>query len=423
MVQARHGRGGHQAPGVAGRVVDLGFEPGQRLVLLLEGAATDEHGAVGQQDRVEVQPRQPHGRGGDVVGVARGQVDDADRVGGVGLIGLADGAAAADQHLLGLGRRQEHAGRLVADVRGQQVRDRFGGDGILGQVEDARLDIQRVVHPPAGEEHPSVGQQEQVGVQRQAGEAARELLDLPGVGGGRVGLQRLVEAGAGLIQAGGGEHPPVAERDQGRVPAPMLHRGREGPLLGGEVEHRDVLAALERAVVQRAPGRQHAAVGQEPVAAAEQVEGTPVGGPQRRRVGEVVAGGIPDHAGEDALVLVAEQRAVEPHPAAPRAGEEQHLAVGQQRGMHRQDPGVERQQLPGAVAGGVGVELQQLIQAGVLLRRVVDHEGDQLAGAAELGGGEAAALVLVGEPVRHPHPPSPAALPGSPSASRFVPIR
>ena len=77
--------------------------------------------------------------------------------------------------------------------------------------------------------------------------------------------------------------------------------------------------------------------------------------------------------------------------------------------MHCQDPGVERQQLPGAVAGGVGVEFQQLIQAGVLLGGVVDHERDQLAGAAELGGGEATALVLVGEPVRHPHPPSPAA--------------
>src|SRR4029453_12413932 len=123
--------------------------------------------------------------------------------------------------------RQQHAGRLVARVRGQQVGDRFGRNWILGEIEDARLHVQRVVHPPTGEEHPPIGQEEQVGVQRQTGEAGRELLNLPGVGGGREGLQRGVEAGTGLVRAGGGEDPPVAERDQGRVPAPVLHRGRE----------------------------------------------------------------------------------------------------------------------------------------------------------------------------------------------------
>ncbi len=138
VVQPGHGRGGGEGPVVGGGVVDLAFQPGEGLVLLLQGTAAHEDRAVGQQHGVEVEPWQAHGRGGEVVGVGLGQVGDADRSGGVGLVLFADRAAADHHDALVLGRRQQHAGRLVAEVWFEQVGDRIGGDRCLGQGRRCR---------------------------------------------------------------------------------------------------------------------------------------------------------------------------------------------------------------------------------------------------------------------------------------------
>ena len=188
------------------------------------------------------------------------------------------------------------------------------------------------------------------------------------------------------------------------------HRRGEGPGLGGEVEDGGVVAALERVVVQGSAGRQHPSVGQEGVATAEEVERCPVRCAQGGRMGELVPGRVPDHAGEDALGLVAEQRTVEADRAAAGAGEEEHLAAGEQRSVDRQDAGEERQQLPRTVSGRVGVERQYLVQSGVDPGRVVDHEGEQLPCAAQARDRDAAAGVLPGEPARYAHPPLPVQL-------------
>jgi hypothetical protein len=54
------------------------------------------------------------------------------------------------------------------------------------------------------------------------------------------------------------------------------------------------------------------------------------------------------------------------------------------------------------------VQVDDLVQAGVLLRRVVDHEGQQPAPTGQLADGDAAALVLPGEPAGHAQPRAPA---------------
>ena len=117
---------------------------------------------------------------------------------------------------------------------------------------------------------------------------------------------------------------------------------------------------------------------------------------------------VPHHAREDPLRFIAEVRTRESHGAAPRAGKKQHLSHGQQSGMHGKDAGFERQHVPSSFASRIGIQIEHLVQAGILLWRVVDVQHDTLSKSTEVGHRKTSALVFPREPTRDTHPWSPA---------------
>jgi hypothetical protein len=242
---------------------------------------------VGQQHGVEVHPSEAERRPLDVGRVRVGQVDDVGPLGRMGLVRLALGTATDDHHALVLGRPEQHARRLVAPLDVDEVRHRRRRDRVVVQVQDAGPDLGAVVHPAAGEEHAAVGHEEQVRVERQSPTVDVHRV-LPLLQHGVVDLQdTLGPHTAARIEPGAGQYPPGAECDERRVPAGVRHRGGERPdpvlvEVGGP--------SGRMPVVCRPPTQP--AVGQERVAAAEQVERAVVGGEGGRRLTKVSSGGL-----------------------------------------------------------------------------------------------------------------------------------
>src|SRR5664280_1420147 len=196
----------------------------------------------------------------------------------------------------------------------------------------------------------------------------------------------------------------------GHVPGPR-------PLLGRGVEQDSVGATGDVAGVgQGAAGGEQPPVGEEAVAAAEEVEDLPVVALDGDGVKEVLVtvrrrdGRVPYHARVDLLVEAAEVGALLPLLDVAGPSEEHHLPGGQHGSVHRQHLGVERQILPRAGGGRVGVEVEHPVQARVLANWVVHEHGDQLALAVDLRDGDASAGVLRGEPAGQHGPRAPPVL-------------
>ena len=156
--------------------------------------------------------------------------------------------------------------------------------GGVGEGEArAGVDVVGVVVAGPGDDHAPVGEQELVGVVVEV-LVADDLhrARAPAVGGRRVELDvGVVRRGpaAGLVPAGGDQHPAVGQARGRRVPAAVAHVRALGPGLGDRVEEPDLLEALEgarlprRLVLEVAAHHEHAAVGEQGLAGAPDVRG------------------------------------------------------------------------------------------------------------------------------------------------------
>ena len=216
--------------------------------------------------------------------------------------------------------RQQNACRLIAQAAAFHAGPRNSLHRIVGQVDNARIDLQVVIHAAAVKQDSAIGEQEQVGIERQAGKSVREMQHLPVVLCEIVDFQRhVVRIVEVLGKAGGRQRASVAQREKCGVPAPMGHRRYKRPFLSDRIEDGSVVASGKRVVVPGPARREQATVGQEGIAAAEKVEGTSVGRHQCCRMEEVVrriSRGVPNHAGEDSIRHVAKVRSVEARGAA-----------------------------------------------------------------------------------------------------------
>ena len=204
---------------------------------------------------------------------------------------------------------------------------------MIRNIDDAWFNLQLIIHAAAIEEDTTIGEQEEMGVERQAGEVGQELMQLPFIGCCRVDLDRfVVRLVKGFRQAGGCENASIAEPDQRWVPTAMNHLCDKGPLLSLRIKHGRIRAASKRIVAEGSSSREQATVGQERVPAAEKIKRTAVGGEDRIGMKEIVRQrrfGIPDHAGENFLRHVAEVRTCKSYSTAARTSEEKHLALRQ----------------------------------------------------------------------------------------------
>src|SRR5882757_6512353 len=108
----------------------------------------------------------------------------------------------------------------------------------------------------------------------------------------------------------------------------MSHARDEGPLFVRLIEHCRVPSSAERVVADGASDRQHTAIGEKRVAAAEKVEGSMIGRFKGRWMREIVGRGrqwVPHDAGVDLLGHVAKIRRGKTRGAAARPGKKQHF--------------------------------------------------------------------------------------------------
>src|SRR6267142_2247699 len=284
---------------------------------------------VGKQDGVEMEPWEVQGRSRNKMRDGRLQVDDIDAVDSVGFVRFARWTTSDDHHLLVLRGRQQNTGRLVAHASAFQTLHVGDLDWVVGEVEDRRIDLEIVIHTAPVEQDASVCHQKQMGIERQAGEAPREVLHLPRVVGWVVNLDgvvvRIVES---FCESGRSEGPSIAERDQSWIPAAVRHRLHKGPFFGHRVEDAAVLSSGKRVVVTRAPGGKQAAVGQVCVPATEEVKGTVIGRKQSGGMKKVTGRSgswVPNHACED--VASAKVRGGKASGTAAGTRVEQHFAL------------------------------------------------------------------------------------------------
>ena len=239
VVHACHRGRRQRPPGICPGVVHLGFVGCQRRGLVPPGAASDQHGPVRKQGRVQVLAALGQGSGRPVRRMRLGEVRDVD---------VLDGVAAArrtpdDHDPLGLRGREEHAGALVAGADLAQTGYWCHDHRITGRIEAQRVG-RPVIHVAAGVADGTVREQIQMCVQRQSAELLRRSADLPGVRPGEEGLDADVTPPR-LRQPGGDQHPAVAEADQAGIPAPVLHRSTPRPLLDSGIKHHGVRPAGE----------------------------------------------------------------------------------------------------------------------------------------------------------------------------------
>src|ERR1700693_1730984 len=95
-----------------------------------------------------------------------GESNDVHVVDRVGLIRFSSGTAAHDHHLLILSGRQQNAGGLIAAAAAYHAGHRSDVNWIVGEIDDARINLQAVVHAAAVEDDSAIGHQEYVCVER-----------------------------------------------------------------------------------------------------------------------------------------------------------------------------------------------------------------------------------------------------------------
>src|ERR1700730_2123402 len=155
-----------------------------------------------------------------------GEMNYVHVVDGVGLMRCSSATAAHDHHLLILSGRQQNAGGLVAHPAAHHSGHRSNVNWIVGEIDDARIDLQAIVHAASVEDDAAIGHQEYVCVERETWETAIEVKYMPVIGGGIVNLHGVVvRLGHEVFgEAGGDERAAVAQGDETGIPAAMSHR-------------------------------------------------------------------------------------------------------------------------------------------------------------------------------------------------------
>jgi hypothetical protein len=108
--------------------------------------------------------------------------------------------------------------------------------------------------------------------------------------GGIVNFEQRVEVAVGVVLAAHRQHMPVGKEQQLRIPPAVGHGRGRSPLLGDRVEDRGLLLAevVSGVVVLCSPGRKQAPIGEERVAAAEEIEWPAILAEDRGRVTEIL---------------------------------------------------------------------------------------------------------------------------------------
>jgi hypothetical protein len=308
MVAAVPGVAGHRGPGPGGRIPHLGVEHGAGGVVETghAGTAGHEHPAVGQDGEVVLPPGAGHAAGGRPQGSGGVQVNQLGA--GQGRI-----TAAGAQHLAHV---VEDGGAVVVPARGD-IRGHGGPGAAARGVE--------VTRRGGGEEHPAVGREERVRIERQRAQRVGQVA--PGAAARLPDLRQGVIRVIGVIAARGDEHVTVGERGARGVPAAVVHVRQARPGIGDGVVNAGVVETP--AVLHVAARDQHASITQVRVAGAEDV----VGGLGQR--GDGVVRRIP----ETRIIAV---------------GVDHHLAGPEHDGVDGDDGPVGRGG-PGAL-GGIGVD-------------------------------------------------------------------
>ena len=343
VIRALVGLGIGLGPGPGGRVVELGREDRalvEAAVVAADAAAHREKLPVREHDGVDVASATDVRRAGrDRPG---GRVHQQGARRGRGIVVVDVRVRPAGHHDRGRPPRtrgQRHRGAPLAADR--EVGRVLPGPG--GGIQDRRVGSLR-----AERQDLPGGRQEQVRVEPEealGGGLALDGADPVHVGRGRehldVGVVELA-VDAARVEPGHDHHAPVGQLDEGRVPAPVAHAPLVGPGLVERVERdHHVQAAVLRAgvgVVGQVPAGDHqAAVTEEGLAAAPEVEGLAgarVGG---RVAPDAGVGGRVEDVGVDVVEGLVRGRRVGRGPVRLAAiGEPQDLPRGEQCGVDRQ---------------------------------------------------------------------------------------
>ena len=208
-------------PGVGRGVVDFRLQAGPEAVLAGQRAAADEDGVVGQQDRVEVHPRQAH-RARPARTPGSPLVRSTMAVLPAALL-ASPGPPPRIMTFWSRAGGNSTLGGLLAAGRIVQAGHAGDGDRVGGQVHQHRSLRVWVVHPAAGEEHPAVVQ---AGTGARTGACRRTGRPAGPAGHARCRcLGRRLEGRVQrpvLVQPADRQHAPVGQRQQGGVPASRL---------------------------------------------------------------------------------------------------------------------------------------------------------------------------------------------------------
>ena len=229
---------------------------------MIDRASTDEDGPIRQQHGVQVHPWQAQGHGHAIARIRLGQRDALGAASGTG--DVIDRPAADDHHVLVLRRRQQDAGRLVAEGADLIGWHGLEGDWIPANIYETRLLRSIVVHSPAAEEDATIVEQEDVRVKGQPYEIGivGVLRLLPHVCNGIVDLYSLIELAIGAVLSAHGQDAAVVKREQGWIPASLDHRWQRLPLFslgvkGGDVTLTQVVSIVVRLI---AAGRDQSSI-------------------------------------------------------------------------------------------------------------------------------------------------------------------